>query len=458
MQSVAIWHPSMLGFNVTAQTYSYDNRPVVPLYSMPFSQWWMHNHLDHPPHPEDVLEFEAGGSTDIEISCDKGYTTFFSSSEGGSIQDPNSDLCCPGQPVTAIHANNIDDTAGCALGIAYKSDFNDVQPEDFVIFSVVHTCPWFLKNTFQVPDKMPACPNDNCICGFFWIHNPDSGGEQMYMNGFQCRITGDIGTQPIGKPGLARQCGADAASGHPANPSNCTIGPKNPMYWDQAEGNNMFEGIYDAPTYNDRYGFPDGAQPNLFQDATVGGTPATVQNNIPPSTSASSALLPSSSAPASASEGSTPSSSFVAPSSDSSASAPSSSVANPSTTSVTPSPTTSVADSLTASATPSSTASVAPPPPPPSDSTTSPSTISSVTAPSSSPLSSSAETAVTPSTSVVPSPITAAAASGTSAPTTSAPAPASTKQCRSRNGKKKRSAVQRHLKKRLSHDGHYVSH
>lgn len=31
----------MLGFNVTAQTYSYDNRPVVPLYNMPFSQWWM---------------------------------------------------------------------------------------------------------------------------------------------------------------------------------------------------------------------------------------------------------------------------------------------------------------------------------------------------------------------------------------------------------------------------------
>lgn len=59
------------------------------------------------------------------------------------------------------------------------------------------------------------------------------------MNGFQCRITGDVGTQPIGKPGLARQCGADAASGHPANPSNCTIGPKNPLYWDQAEDNNV---------------------------------------------------------------------------------------------------------------------------------------------------------------------------------------------------------------------------
>ena len=31
----------MWGFNVTAQSYAYDNRPVVPLYNMPFSQWWM---------------------------------------------------------------------------------------------------------------------------------------------------------------------------------------------------------------------------------------------------------------------------------------------------------------------------------------------------------------------------------------------------------------------------------
>jgi hypothetical protein len=124
----------------------------------------------------------------MEISCDKGYTSQWASSEGyvpatehqnrcvlistsGDIRDPNSNLACPGQPTTVIHANNIDDAAGCALGIAYKSDFNDVQPEDFVIFSVVHTCPWYLQNTFQVPENMPACPDDKCICGFFWIHN-----------------------------------------------------------------------------------------------------------------------------------------------------------------------------------------------------------------------------------------------------------------------------------------------
>ena len=39
----------MLGFNVTAQTFSYDNRPVVPLYNMPFEQWWMVSARDNAP-------------------------------------------------------------------------------------------------------------------------------------------------------------------------------------------------------------------------------------------------------------------------------------------------------------------------------------------------------------------------------------------------------------------------
>lgn len=39
--SIALFDKSMLGFNVTAQTFSYDNRAVVPLMNMPFSQWWM---------------------------------------------------------------------------------------------------------------------------------------------------------------------------------------------------------------------------------------------------------------------------------------------------------------------------------------------------------------------------------------------------------------------------------
>lgn len=89
-------------------------------------------------------------------------------------------------------------------------------------------------------------------------------------------------------------CGADSKLNKAADPSNCTVGPVNPLYWYQQERINvnlfifaltkinltnpsqMFEGTYDAPTYNARYGFPGGRQQNLFQDATVGGVPAPV--------------------------------------------------------------------------------------------------------------------------------------------------------------------------------------
>ena len=30
----------MWGFNVTAETYPYDNRPVIPLQDMSFDKWW----------------------------------------------------------------------------------------------------------------------------------------------------------------------------------------------------------------------------------------------------------------------------------------------------------------------------------------------------------------------------------------------------------------------------------
>lgn len=38
---IAFWHKSMYGFNVTDKTFSYDNRPQVPLYDMTFDQWWL---------------------------------------------------------------------------------------------------------------------------------------------------------------------------------------------------------------------------------------------------------------------------------------------------------------------------------------------------------------------------------------------------------------------------------
>lgn len=172
----------MFGFNVTAQTFDYDNRPVVPLVDMTFDKWWFHGHLAYPPHPEDVFELPAGQNVTTQIACDKGATTYYASSQGGNIQDVNNpNNVCPGSPTAQYHTTGLSDVKGCALGIAYKSTASQVQPADFTIFSVNQTCVWNRYTDFSVPERMPACENDMCTCAFYWIHSPDSGSEQSAL-------------------------------------------------------------------------------------------------------------------------------------------------------------------------------------------------------------------------------------------------------------------------------------
>ncbi|KAH9902992.1 hypothetical protein C8Q73DRAFT_742224 [Cubamyces lactineus] len=339
---IAFWTPAMYGFNVTDQTFPYDNRPQVPLYNMTFDQWWFHGHIGYPPNPGDFFELQAGGEVDGILSCDKGATVYYNSSQGGDV-GYGSNSPCPGAPMSEYHTTGFDDLKGCALAIAYKSDVNDVQPDDFVIFSVNQTCVWEMHTKFQVPN-LPACPEDGCHCAWFWIHSIDSGSEQIYMNGFKCKVTGDVGTQPLGKPAVPRRCGADPDNGRPdPTPGNCTIGAKLPMYWYQREGNNMFEDTYHAPYYDDLYGFHDGAQNDIFQDGVIaslaGSGAGSVPTSTPPASSITSAAQTTSTpAPPASSSPSAPASSASPVSSVASSTPPSSSAAS-SSSSVTPSST-----------------------------------------------------------------------------------------------------------------------
>ncbi|KAI0635898.1 hypothetical protein C8Q77DRAFT_600541 [Trametes polyzona] len=299
---VAFWHPSMYGFNVTDKTYSYDNRPQVPLYDMTFDQWWFHGHIDHPPNDGDLFDLKAGGTVNTILSCDKGATLYYNSSEGGDVGF-GSDSPCPGAPLSAFHTTGEDDVKGCGLAIAYKSDVHDVQPEDFAIFSINQTCVWWQNTSFDVPN-LPACPEGGCHCAWFWIHSIDSGAEQIYMNGFKCKVSGDVGSQPIGKPAVPRRCGADPDNGFPdPRPGNCTIGAKQPLYWYQKERNNMPEDTYHAPYYNDLYGFHDGAQNDVFQDGVIASlagsapTSAPTTQTIPPAQPTTTAQSSPSQAP-----------------------------------------------------------------------------------------------------------------------------------------------------------------
>ncbi|KAI0090273.1 hypothetical protein BDY19DRAFT_1087507 [Irpex rosettiformis] len=309
----ALFHPSMYGFNVTMNTFPYDNRPVAPLINYTFDQWWFHGHLDYPPHPEDFFELPAGQAATAEVACSKTATSYWQSSDGGNAQQ--GDNPCPNSDTSAIHTTGIDDVKGCALAIAYKSDAHDVQPEDFAVFSVNHTCVWYRFTDFQVPERMPPCPEGGCTCAFFWIHSPDSGSEQNYMNGFKCNVTNSSSNTPIAKPQLARRCGTDAQNGRSeSSPGNCTYGAKSPFYWLQAERNNMFEGYYSPPFYTDLYNFKDGAQNDIFIDSydeipipspnsTIVPTPVL----HPSATSAASATTASSSTPSTSTSAPSPS-------------------------------------------------------------------------------------------------------------------------------------------------------
>lgn len=99
---IAIWHPSMWGFNVTDHTFPYDNRPVTPLVNYTFDKWWFHGHLDYPPNAGDFYELPAGQTTTAELGCNKGATSYFASSEGGDIRKDDSP--CPNSPLSAIHS------------------------------------------------------------------------------------------------------------------------------------------------------------------------------------------------------------------------------------------------------------------------------------------------------------------------------------------------------------------
>ncbi|OBZ72040.1 Tubulin beta-2 chain [Grifola frondosa] len=274
----SIWHPSMYGFNVTDKTFPYDNRPVSPLMNMTFEQWWFHGHLGYPPNDGDIFELQAGQPATFEIGCNKGATSFFASSEGGDIR--NGDDVCPGSPPSEYHTTGFSDLKGCSLAIAYKSNASQVQPEDFTVFSVNQTCVWTRFTDFQVPERMPPCPEGGCTCAWFWIHSPDSGGEQNYMNGFKCNITGSTSNVALAQPQVPRRCGADPDFGKPeASPGNCTYGAKQPFYWFQQEQNNMFEGTYAPPFYLDLYNFKDGSQDDIFEDSYPNGLPTPSPNS-----------------------------------------------------------------------------------------------------------------------------------------------------------------------------------
>jgi hypothetical protein len=76
-------------------------------------------------------------------------------------------------------------------------------------------------------------------------------------------------------------CGAEQANNFVGDPSNCTYGAKQPIYWLQKERNNVFEGYYETPLYTELYHYLDGAQNDIFENSTDAGSSSILPHSAP---------------------------------------------------------------------------------------------------------------------------------------------------------------------------------
>jgi hypothetical protein len=102
---------------------------------------------------------------------------------------------------------------------------------------------------------MPECPPGGCICASLWIPN-GCGQRNEYMIGYNCKVTNVKPTaRALGKAKPPVWCEDE--------PDKCVKGPKGMIV---IKGNQK-DGDPKSPGYNQKTGFADGAQNDIFVDA-----------------------------------------------------------------------------------------------------------------------------------------------------------------------------------------------
>lgn len=276
---IAAWNEGMYCLNGTSgQDNQNANEAVTPLYQLSFSQWWMHHNNkcdEFPPAPGKFLQLPAGGSFTVELADNRAHTTFsyggrYTSDWGDGKAHPEfSSKDRKDECITSpnLHTTNETEAAGTAFAISYHSNIKDVTPENLVVFSVKYHTPWKRLTTYDVPLSLPACPAGGCHCVWGWIPN-HCGQSNMYMLPYKCIVTGAKSTIPLDTPASPpRWCEDD--------PTKCIKGAKQIIFWAQKDGNNVIvegtqrDGHLKSPGYNQKMGFREGAQDDIFQKPRV---------------------------------------------------------------------------------------------------------------------------------------------------------------------------------------------
>jgi hypothetical protein len=186
---MGMWHPSVLDFDGDG----YEG--VTPLSGLGFDQWWFHGFLSRPT-PSEVFTLPAGKSVTVETACRKGYSSYGNEGDGVDACPSDTPSYHAGTPV------NDRQLLGCGLAIAYKSEFVDVKPEDFTVFSVNHECIKQLKTEFQVPQVMKTCPEGGCVCAWFWQGQESSNEMVSFPKSLPSPIP-SFASPPLPSPSLS---------------------------------------------------------------------------------------------------------------------------------------------------------------------------------------------------------------------------------------------------------------
>ncbi|KIM35038.1 hypothetical protein M413DRAFT_449921 [Hebeloma cylindrosporum] len=275
---VAAWHKGMYCLNGTqaGQNDQNTNAACQPLYQLNQSDWWFHhsNNCDEfPPADGDFLELPANGQFTVEHAVNRAFTTLsfggrntalFGDGKnhpglGKTLDGKAGPDSCITEP--NIHTQNETMAAGTIFAISYNSNLSQVTPENLVVFTVLKNTPWRRLATYKVPN-LPACPDPGGgICAWGWVAN-GCGEPNMYMFPYRCRVVGHTGDAAVA-PGVPPVWCED-------DKSKCVSGPKQMVFYNQLEGNNVQVSGYDlagqprAPTYNSKMGFSNGAQTDIF--------------------------------------------------------------------------------------------------------------------------------------------------------------------------------------------------
>ncbi|KAK3353235.1 WSC domain-containing protein [Lasiosphaeria hispida] len=265
---VAAWAKGMYckGGNNASVDNQNTNTAVVPLYNLPFEDFWMQHDrgCDKVPPPSgEFLDLPAGGKFKVELAHNRGQTTL---SFGGQYvsdwldgqQHPedwrgeNAGDCLSDG---IMHAQNFQTTSGTAFAISYNSDISKVTLDNLVVFTVTPNSPWKRETYYDVPADMPPCPAGGCYCAWLWVPL-GCGIQNIYMQNFRCRVTGSTSTKQVGVAKPPVYCADDQ--------SKCVKGPKQIVVWHQQTGNNVDPQTGGIPVYNGKMGYNPGAQTDIF--------------------------------------------------------------------------------------------------------------------------------------------------------------------------------------------------